>query len=131
MSLTNYEEVWKTSTIEGTRAFEEKRYDDAERHFQTAIGVAGILWPDSPSLATSLSKLALVYSAQGKYKESELLHQNALEMMEKARGRMDPELAPILENYAVLLRKTHRSLEAEKLERRARVIRGSPQSERG
>ena len=39
-------------------------------------------------------------------------------------GPEHPDVAATLENYANLLRKTDRNEEAEKLEERARVIRG-------
>lgn len=122
MSLP-YEEIWDTASLEGTRAFQEGRYDDAEKHFQTAVSIAEMLWPESPRLATSISNLALLYTSQGKYKQAEPLHRQSLAIVEKARGTMDPEVVPILENYAALLRKTNRPLDAEKLERRVTVIR--------
>jgi Tetratricopeptide repeat len=43
--------------------------------------------------------------------------------MEEARGPHHADVAAALENYAVVLRKTERSSDAEKLEERAMSIR--------
>jgi len=47
----------------------------------------------------------------------------ALAIYEKALGPDHPFVATCLENYAALLRATHRDSEAEKLEARAKAIR--------
>ncbi len=47
----------------------------------------------------------------------------ALTIAEKAQGPEHPDVANGLENYAVLLRELGRTMEAEKLEERAREMR--------
>ena len=74
-------------------------------------------------MATSLNNLALAYSFQGKYAEAEPLFTRALNIWERAFGPDHPTLAQGLENYAALLRKTNRPVEAAKMEARAKTIR--------
>jgi tetratricopeptide (TPR) repeat protein len=70
-----------------------------------------------------LNNLALLYQAQGKYSEAEPLFKRALAIKEKALGPEHLSVATTLENYAALLRKTNREVEAIKLEARAKAIR--------
>ena len=74
-------------------------------------------------MATSLNRLAALYYSQGKYNEAEPLYRRALSIWEKALGPEHPDVATVLENYALLLRKTNREAQAEELEARARAIR--------
>ncbi len=60
---------------------------------------------------------------QGRHAEAEPLHKRALAIREKALGPDHPDVATILENYAVLLRVTGRDAEATEMEARAKVIR--------
>ena len=55
--------------------------------------------------------------------EAEPLYNRALAFDEKALGVDHPGMAQSLENYAALLRKTGRDIEAVKLEARAKAIR--------
>ena len=64
-----------------------------------------------------------LYQAQGKYVEAEPLYKRALAIFEKALGPEHSDVAAILENYAVLLRQTGRSAEANEMEARAKAIR--------
>jgi hypothetical protein len=49
--------------------------------------------------------------------------QRELEIQEKALGRDDAALIPILDNYASLLQKTNHTAEAAQAEARAKAIR--------
>ena len=84
-----------------------------------------MLGPQHPDVAVSLSNLALLYHAQGRYAEAEPLHQRALAICEAVLGPLHPTVATLLGNYATLLRVTDRSEEAEKLETRAQTIRAN------
>ncbi|HEY2159661.1 MAG TPA: hypothetical protein VGH33_28815, partial [Isosphaeraceae bacterium] len=44
------EHDWKKSIDAGTAAYDAKRYDEAERHFQAAVTIAEKAWPESPRL---------------------------------------------------------------------------------
>ena len=74
-------------------------------------------------MATTLNNLAELYRIQGKYTAAEPLHRRALAIRETALGPKHPDVAESLENYAVRLRDTGRSAEAEEMEARAKAIR--------
>jgi len=81
----------------------------------------GVSW--AAPRTTGLTCLALLYNGQGRYAEAEPLYQRALAIYEKALGERHPDVATGLENYAALLRQTHREAQAAELEARARAIR--------
>jgi len=64
-----------------------------------------------------------LYYAQGTYAEAEESLKRAMAVQEKIFGSEYPGLAPILEHYAELLRKTNRENEGAKTEARAQAIR--------
>ena len=74
-------------------------------------------------MAISLNNLARLYHQQGKYNEAEPLYKRSLAIVEKALGPAHPHLATSLENYAMLLRKTNREVEATRMEAHAEAIR--------
>ncbi len=74
-------------------------------------------------MGTSLNNLASLYDAQGRYAEAEPLNKRALAILEKALGPEHPYVAQGLENYAALLRNIGHSVEANKMEARAKEIR--------
>jgi hypothetical protein len=57
------------------------------------------------------------------YAEAEPLYGRALAIWEKSLGREHPDVAPVLENFAWLLEKTNRTVEALEAAERARAIR--------
>jgi len=65
----------------------------------------------------SLSGLATVYGTQGKYTEAETLFKRAVAIMEKAH--LGAPIVTFLEDYAALLQKMGRYVEAVELQRRA------------
>jgi Tfp pilus assembly protein PilF len=75
------------------------------------------------SVAQSLLILANVHRDSGKARLSEALYQQALRLMERAVGQDHPAMADVFENYAALLRKTHRQSQAEEMGHRAAAIR--------
>jgi hypothetical protein len=75
-----------------------------------------------PDVATSLNNLALLYSAQGRYAETEPLLRRSLAISEKVLGPEHPDVADGLNNLALLLRATNRRVEAGPLMRRSVVI---------
>lgn len=74
-------------------------------------------------MALSPDNLVGLYYAQGEYTDAELLFKCVLAIEEKALGPDHPEVAASLGNYAALLRKTGRDVEAAKLEARTEAIR--------
>ncbi len=65
----------------------------------------------------------MLYHDQGTYDEAEPLFKRSLAIRKKALGPDHPEVATILENYAAMLREAGRTVEAVKMEARAKAIR--------
>ena len=84
------------------------------------------LEPEHPEVGRSLHALAYRYHRLAEFSKAEPLYARALAIQEKTLGPDAPEVATILEGYAVLLRQTDRAVEADELERRARAMRGKP-----
>ena len=76
-----------------------------------------------PYVELILYDLGKLYLAQSKYVEAETCFQRTLAIQEERLKPEHPEVAPTLEHYADLLRKTGRETEAATLEARAQVIR--------
>jgi hypothetical protein len=74
-------------------------------------------------VAQSLLILANVHRDSGKARLSEALYLQALGLMERAVGQGHPAMAGVFEDYAALLRKTHRQSQAEEMQNRAAAIR--------
>jgi hypothetical protein len=66
--------------------------------------------------------LAEVYLAQRRYSDAEPLLKEALQIQERALGPAHPEVAKLLMDYSLLLRKQHRQREAKSMEKRAKNI---------
>ena len=79
--------------------------------------------PDDIGRSQSLSNLALLYHAQGRYAEAEPLLQRSLAIREKALGPEHPHVGTNLNNLAEFYRVQGRYAEAEPLHRRALAIR--------
>ena len=74
-------------------------------------------------MASSLHNLANLYRDQGKNAEADKFYQEALTVRTKALGEDHPQLVPLLENYAELLKKMKRSAQARELEERVKKIK--------
>jgi tetratricopeptide (TPR) repeat protein len=74
-------------------------------------------------VAATLSRLARIYAAEGKYASAETFLRRSLAIVEQSRGSSSPELLMDLENYASLLRKMDRNPEATEIAARAEAIR--------
>ena len=83
---------------------DQGRYDKAEPLYERAVAI----WEktDHPNLPASLNNLAELYREQGKYSEAEPLYRRALAILEKTLGPEHPKVATVLENLAILLRKS-------------------------
>ena len=82
-----------------------------------------LLGPEHPDVALTLSNLAVLYKAQGRYADAEALYQRAWPLFEQALGPTHPHVETCLQNYARLLRDTQRRAEGRALEGRARQAR--------
>jgi tetratricopeptide (TPR) repeat protein len=90
--------------------------------FQSAIARHESLTDPTP-LATSLSYLALLYKAQGRYSEAEPLYGRSLSIREQQLGADHPDVATSLNNLAGLYQAQGRYSEAEPLYGRSLSIR--------
>ncbi|HEY9869934.1 MAG TPA: tetratricopeptide repeat protein, partial [Candidatus Obscuribacterales bacterium] len=92
-------------------------YDQAEPLYQRALAIREkSLGADHVDVGTSLRYLADVYLMQKKFAQAEPLYVRAIEIFDRTGN---PQLAEVLENYASLLKATHRDEEAAKIKARA------------
>ena len=63
-----------------------------------------------------------MYFQQHRYGEAEALYSRALAIIEKSLGPDHPDLAHMLDKYALLLQKTKRKPEASTMKARAKAI---------
>ena len=73
--------------------------------------------------ADSLNRSVMSLHGAGRYAEAIEVAERVLALLRRVLGEDHPDVALSLENYAGLLRKTGRSVEAERLEARAKAIR--------
>ena len=116
---------WENSIQAGEKAFQEKRYAEAEELYLTALKEAENFGPQEPHLVQTATLLAQLYRKQDKHGEAEPLFQRALAAQEKALGPRHPYLATSLENYADILGKTKRKAEAQEVKARAKAIQAT------
>jgi tetratricopeptide (TPR) repeat protein len=91
-----------------------KNFDGAESHSQQYIVIlTEALGPEHPNVGAAAHNLATVYHIQKKYKEAESAYTKAMTVCQKALGMNHPATVKILQDYAKLLRETHREQEAK------------------
>ena len=78
--------------------------------------------PNHPTVAMTLTNLALLYARQGRYAEAEPFYKRSLAIDEAALGPNHPSVATTLNNLALLYARQGRYAEAEPLYRRSLVI---------
>jgi len=74
--------------------------------------------------------LARAYFSEGRYAEAESLYLRAIAIQEKSLGRVHPDVAVTLFNYADVLRQEHREAEVRRVTNRARAIDAQSLTER-
>ena len=104
------------------RAYQERRFTEAEEQLKAALKEAEKFEPSDSRLAESLNALAGLYSAQGKYAEAEPLYKRSLAITEKALGPEYPDVATSLNNLALLYSAQGKYAEAEPLYKRSLAI---------
>ena len=104
--------------------FAAKKYSPAEAALERSLAVGRKrLGPGHPSAARTLSYLATVKTTQGKLADAQRFYEQAMETIEGAYGKEPVVLAPVLEDYAALLRLRKRDAEAAVALDRAERIR--------
>src|SRR5712691_4310083 len=109
------EDLWKRDVAAGRHAYQEGRYAEAERLFQSAIKEAERFGPEDPRVATTLNNLAELYRAQRKYAQAEPLYRRALAINEKTLGPAHPNVGATLHNLAGLYHAQGKYAQAESL----------------
>ncbi|MEE8612593.1 MAG: tetratricopeptide repeat protein, partial [Nitrospirales bacterium] len=84
---------WDNHLNAGDGLFQQGRFDDAEKELKAAVQLAEQFGEEDPRLTKTLTKLAMVYDAQGQYDKAEPLLQRTVSLNEKALDPKDPELA--------------------------------------
>jgi tetratricopeptide (TPR) repeat protein len=91
-----------------------KNFDGAETHSQQYIVIlTEALGHEHPNVGAATHNLATVYHIQKKYKDAESAYTKAMAVCQKALGMNHPATVKILQDYAKLLRETHREDEAK------------------
>jgi tetratricopeptide (TPR) repeat protein len=114
---------WRRPHEAGRASMSRGQFGEAEREFATAVVLAKALGENDPREALSLFHQADALVAQNRFDDAIPLFERALEIDEKALGPDHPDVAPVLEHYAVPLRQTGRTAQAEAAEERVRIIR--------
>ena len=78
--------LWIHHHNAGTAAYEHKRYEKAELHYQKAAHYAEKFGPDDNRIGLDLDYLATVYHFQKRDKDAEQLYQRALDVYAHTKG---------------------------------------------
>ncbi|HBY60856.1 MAG TPA: hypothetical protein DEH78_13620 [Solibacterales bacterium] len=86
------------------------RPEEAEPHYRHALAIfEASLGPNHPQVAAVLNNLAALEADRGSFAAAEALYARALTIL----GPLQPHAAPVMINYAVVLRKHAAALEAQ------------------
>ena len=108
----------------GKAFYDQGQYEEALPFHREAVKLGEQEFgAKSPTFATHLNNLAVLYINLGSYADAEPLFDRALRIAKKTLGPDHPEFAIMLENYADLLEETDRADEAAELKARAAAIR--------
>jgi len=84
---------WQDYANTGLAAYQDGRYDEAEKSLLAALGQAEASGPQSSHLPVSLGDLALLYTAEGKYGKAEKVYLRVIKVSVKAWGKEHPFIA--------------------------------------
>ena len=90
--------AWEAKNQAGEKAFQEGRLADADALFATALKEAQQFGPKDLRLAPILNNLALVAFVRNDFVAAQENFEQALSIIQAARGPEDPLLLPILDN---------------------------------
>ncbi len=115
-------EQWQSYIVAGNRSYQRGDYAEAEKQWGLVLKEAKQFSPQDPRLVTTLSSLAALHQAQGKYAEAEPIFKRALVIFEKTLGSEHPLVAANLNNLAALYHAQGKYAEAEPLCKQALAI---------
>ena len=116
------EDTWDSYIDEGSKAYSEQDFVEAEKQYVAALKEAEKFGPQDSRLITSLDALASVYEAQQKWVEAEPLYQRTLALQENLLGLEHPDVADNLNNLAIVYKAQGKYSEAEALYTRELAI---------
>ena len=120
---TLQETLWDAYIDEGSKAYSEQDFAEAEKQYVAALKEAEKFGPQDARLINSLDSLASLYEAQGKWVEAEPLYQRTVAIQENLLGLEHPDVADNLNNLAIVYKAQGKYSEAEPLYKRALAIR--------
>ncbi len=104
---------------------DQGRYDEAEPlYLETLETRKRVLGDDHPDTGISSHNLGCLYRDQGRHDESQRYFEHAQRIWEAKLGHDHPYVAENLAQWAALRRKTGDDAGAERMEARAKAIRG-------
>jgi tetratricopeptide (TPR) repeat protein len=110
--------VAKASLAEGNVASARQLYQRSLFIREQSLG------KNNPGVAESLIGLANCDRKNGNTAEAEATFEKALTLCRTPEGKYNPPVTDVLDDYATLLRATHRESKAAELESLARSIKG-------
>lgn len=102
--------------------YDQGKIEQAEIVAKDALRISETNSPQRMLLTVSLCNLAAIYSKQGKHDAAEPLIARAISILENTLGPDHPKLTSALNQYANILKNTHREAEARALEERIDLI---------
>jgi tetratricopeptide (TPR) repeat protein len=114
---------WSLHDAAASRAFEDGRLDDAEKHVRKALGVARTYRGHDRRLARSLTGMGWVSIARARHGQAVGLFKEAMAIYEASKGSTSLDVANCLSGMATAYGKQARDTEAEALLNRAIEIR--------
>lgn len=118
-----------TRSLRGRICMEQGRLEEAGTEIKAALEILQANYPDgNPELTKCLLNQARLLVLNGKYEEALSLYTKEFDSLEKALGANHLYLAMVLEDRAELSKRLGKMEEAQKLRKRAEVIRAKKQA---
>jgi len=113
---------WEYYMTEGAKAYQDGQETNAEMFYLAALENLQKAGTKDPRLAATLNALAVLYHAQKKYAQAELLYKQVLQLLEQTIGPDHSTLATTLNNLAVVYEAQGKYTEAAPLYQRALAL---------
>lgn len=116
--------TWEADASAGIKAYQERRFGDAQREFREALREAEALAPHDWRLVVSLDNLGDTVRALQRIEEAEALYREAVVVAEALRGGDDLLILEPLKILALFYQGQHRYGDAERVYERALALAG-------
>jgi tetratricopeptide (TPR) repeat protein len=101
-SAPNPDDAYREAMLKSNQAIQEKRFNDAETSARQAFEIAQQIQPQDGRLPEALGQLGSSYAWRMDYKNAQETFKNQLAFAERIYGVDSPQIAPALENNAML-----------------------------